>query len=175
MPISRSPRTGDILMCDFNPEELELLDGAMNKRRMSIVVTPQHQRSGNMLHVVPISMTAPEVVKPWHLIIPNSCLPRPAVEAKEGTRWAKCDCVFAVGWNRLERYSTRDRYNHKTLYHSAALDMPTLVAVKIALAAVFGIRRNIFDYGKAAVAADEGLNQALAEAEKTPLKKDEQA
>jgi hypothetical protein len=53
--------------------------------------------------------------------------------------------------------------------------MPTLVAVKIALAAVFGIRRNIFDYGKAAVAADEGLNQALAEAEKTPLKKDEQA
>gem|GEM_PF-6484113 len=45
-------------------------------------VTPQHQRSGKMLHVVPISMTAPEVVKPWHLIIPNFCLPRPAVKAR---------------------------------------------------------------------------------------------
>jgi uncharacterized protein YifN (PemK superfamily) len=168
MPISRSPRTGDILMCDFNPEELELLDGAMDKRRMSIVVTPQHQRSGKMLHVVPISMTAPEVVKPWHLIVPNYCLPRPAVEAKEGTRWAKCDCVFAVGWNRLDRYSTRDRYNHKTLYHSAALDMPTLVAVKIALAAVFGIRRDTFDYAKAAVAADEGSTRLCRRPKRRP-------
>jgi len=53
--------------------------------------------------------------------------------------------------------------------------MPTLVAVKIALAAVFGIRRDTFDYGKAAVAADAGLNQALTVAENAPLKKDEQA
>ena len=80
-----------------------------------------------------------------------------------------------MGWNRLDRYSTRDRHNQKTLYHSAALDMPTLVAVKIALAAVFGIRRDTFDYGKAAVAADAGLNQALTVAENAPLKKDEQA
>jgi uncharacterized protein YifN (PemK superfamily) len=45
---------------------------------------------------VPISLTAPKVIEPWHVEIPLHCIPAPA-RSKEGVRWAKCDMVVTVG------------------------------------------------------------------------------
>jgi len=69
MAIQGTPRNGMILMCDFDQHENELVsDGNMRKTRMVVAISPSHARRGKIVHVVPISMTAPEVVK--HSFLP---------------------------------------------------------------------------------------------------------
>lgn len=163
MAIQGTPRNGMILMCDFDQHENELVsDGNMRKTRMVIAISPSHARRGKIVHVVPISMTAPEVVMPWHIQIPLDCLPHPA-RHRAGDRWAKCDMVVTAGWSRLNRYEGPKR-GGQVAYADGFLNMDTLARVKVAIAHVFGIRRETFDYGKAAAAANEGLDAALGQA-----------
>ena len=83
MAIEGSPRNGAILMCEFNAHELELVsDGNMVKTRAVVVVSPQHQRRGKLLHVVPISLTPPRTIEPWHVEIPLACIPAPARKSR---------------------------------------------------------------------------------------------
>ncbi|MGF6495294.1 uncharacterized protein YifN (PemK superfamily) [Luteibacter sp. 621] len=161
MAILGSPRNGAILMCEFNPHELELAsDGNMVKTRAVIVLSPQHQRRGKLLHVVPISMTPPKVLEPWHVEIPLDCIPAPA-RSKQGTRWAKCDMVVTVGWSRLNRYEGPRRGGRVT-YYDSYVDQETVVRLKKAVASVFGIRKSLWEYGQAASAAEDQLHTAMA-------------
>jgi uncharacterized protein YifN (PemK superfamily) len=160
MAINGSPRNGAILMCDFAPHELELIsDGNMVKTRPVVVVSPQHQRGGRLIHVVPISMTAPKEAKPWHVEIPLHCLPAPA-QRKPGLRWAKCDMVVTVGYSRLNRYEGPKKAG-QTIYYDGNIDLETMVALKKALASVFGIRSGLWTQGKAADTAEADFQNAL--------------
>lgn len=144
MAIQFSPRNGSILMCSFSQHEDELVsDGNMLKTRPVIVVSPSLQGRGKLLHVVPISLTAPNPVCPWHVEVPLACMP-PAAQHKEGVRWAKCDMVVTVGWSRLDRYQAPQLHGRK-VFQEGYLDLPTLVAVKRAIAHVFGIRPNLWE------------------------------
>lgn len=149
MGIMGSPRNGAILMCEFDAHELELVgDGNMVKRRSVIVMSPQHQRRERVLHVVPISMTAPHKIKPWHVEVPLHCIPAPA-RRKEGVRWAKCDMVVTVGWSRLNRFRGSRKGGYAT-YHDAQVDLATMVRLKKGIAAVFGIRQDLWLSGHVA-------------------------
>ncbi|MGE7139279.1 type II toxin-antitoxin system PemK/MazF family toxin [Luteibacter sp. NPDC031894] len=168
MAINGSPRNGAILMCEFNAHELELAsDGNMVKTRAVVVLSPQHQRRGKLLHVVPISMTPPREIEPWHVEIPLECIPAPA-RHREGTRWAKCDMVVTVGWSRLNRYKGPKR-DGRDVYYDTYVDIETMVKLKKAVAAVFGIRSNLWTYGQAIRSAGCELKTAIERAEKLPL------
>jgi len=148
LAINGSPRNGAILMCEFNAHELELAsDGNMVKTRPVVVVSPQHHRRGKLLHVVPISLTAPKVIEPWHVEIPLDCIPAPA-RSKEGVRWAKCDMVVTVGWSRLNRY-VGPRKRGRIAYHDSYVDAETTIKLKKAIATVFGIRATLWTHGQA--------------------------
>ncbi|WP_052698031.1 type II toxin-antitoxin system PemK/MazF family toxin [Luteibacter yeojuensis] len=144
MAILGSPRNGAILMCEFDKHELELAsDGNMVKTRPVIVLSPQRNRRGRLLHVVPISMTPPRIIEPWHVEIALACFPAPLQRAV-GTRWAKCDMVVTVGWSRLSRYEGPRRAGRAS-YHDTYVDQVTMLRLKRAVASVFGIERNLWD------------------------------
>lgn len=165
MAINGSPRNGAILMCEFNAHELELAsDGNMIKTRAVVVLSPQHQRRGKLLHVVPISMTPPKIIEPWHVEIPLHSIPAPA-RNKAGTRWAKCDMVVTVGWSRLSRYEG-PRRGGRVVYHDAHVDAETTIKLKKAIATVFGIRSSLWTYGQAIQAAETQLHDAIERADR---------
>ena len=96
MPLKFHPKTGTIVICDYNtgfqPPE-------MNKRRPSIVVSPQFKKRNNLCTVVPFSTTPPNPVMPYHYkLILNPTLP-PPYNSKE--QWVKADMLATVSFNRL--------------------------------------------------------------------------
>lgn len=148
MAIQATPKNGIILMCDFSEHENELIsDGNMIKTRPVAVVSPSMQGRGKILHVVPISMTAPKVICPWHVQIPIDCMPA-AAQHKGGARWAKCDMVVTAGWSRLNRYEGSKR-GGRIEYQDGYLDLPTMLAIKLAIAHTFGIRPQLWEQAAA--------------------------
>lgn len=74
--------------------------GEMTKTRPVVIVNRRiHNRPG-LVNVVPVSMTAPRTVEPWHVRVPRSAMPIGWRE-RGGERWAKCDMVATVSVERL--------------------------------------------------------------------------
>jgi mRNA interferase MazF len=163
MAILGSPRNGAVLMCEFSQHELELAsDGNMVKTRLVIVLSPQNARRGKVLHVVPISMTPPRTIEPWHVEIPLACLPLPSRRAV-GPRWAKCDMVVTVGWSRLSRYEGPRRAG-RISYHDTHVDQATMLKLKRAVAAVFGIQPSLWGDVSSTLLLDDLLPNHLVDA-----------
>ena len=102
MPLLYSPRVGALLMCDFGagfkPPE-------MTKRR-PVVVLAKPSDSTRLCVVVPLSTVAPATPKPFrHQMDPKS------VPASLGAQpsWAKCDMLYTVSWERLDRVRVSKR------------------------------------------------------------------
>src|SRR5262245_26638142 len=97
MPLKFHPKTGTIVVCNFDtgfrPPE-------MFKRRPSVVVSPQTSSRGQLCTIVPLSTTPPTPVRAYHreLII---CPPLPHPWNKR-EMWAKCDMVFSASFERLD-------------------------------------------------------------------------
>lgn len=142
MPISNKPKPGEILICQFPTDQSELVDGEMTKDRLVIVMNKPLQGRGKLVNVVPISMTAPEQVMPWHVRVPVECLPA-AAQHRSGERWAKCDMISTVGWGRLNRYEA-PMTSGRRVFQDGRTDMATYVAVKKALATVLNIDASLF-------------------------------
>ena len=142
MPISNKPKPGEILICQFPTDQSELVDGEMTKERLVIVMNKPLQGRGKLVNVVPISMTAPEQIMPWHVRVPVECLPA-AAQHRIGERWAKCDMISTVGWGRLNRYEAPMRSGRR-VFQDGRTDMATYVAVKKALATVLNIDASLF-------------------------------
>lgn len=98
MPLPFHPRPGTLLMCDFDtgfkaPE--------MTKKRPVVVISPRRRRSRPKLStVVPLSTAVPNPPEPYH----HRMDPR-SVPVELGTResWAKCDMLYTVSLDRLDR------------------------------------------------------------------------
>jgi uncharacterized protein YifN (PemK superfamily) len=162
MAIQGTPRSGTILMCDFAPHELELLsDGNMLKTRPVIALNTSLPGRGKLIQVVPISMTAPERVMPWHVEVPIHCMPA-ASQHKEGVRWAKCDMVVTAGWSRLNRYEG-PRRGGRIVYQDGYLDRDTMIKVKLAIAHVFGIRQSLWTLEQSARTVEVELQAAVTQ------------
>ena len=90
--------TGTLLICDFDtgfkaPE--------MVKKRPVVVISPRRRRSvAQLCTVVPLSTTAPDPVERFHHRMNPKSLP---VLLRSQDTWAKCDMLYTVSLNRLDR------------------------------------------------------------------------
>jgi len=98
------PKKGTILCCDFSkgfqpPEMVKV------KVRPVIVITPQLPGRPGLCTVVPISSVEPKPMQAYHhKMNPSSLTPK-----QQGTDcWAKCDMIYTVALERLDRVRERE-------------------------------------------------------------------
>lgn len=97
MPLTFHPHPGTVLMCNFNtgfrPPE-------MVKVRPVVVVSPRRRRGQPLCTVIPLSTTPPRPVEPYHCRMNSDSLPGKLAEFET---WAKCDMLYTVSLERLDR------------------------------------------------------------------------
>lgn len=118
------PSEGTIISCDFGgfsaPE--------MIKTR-PVVVLRRHRTNSGLVTIVPLSTTVPAVVENFHVAI--SSLSNPC--------WAKCDMVYTVSIERLDRFKTKDRSGNR-VYKTFQVTNAELVAIRAGVADALGIQ-----------------------------------
>jgi uncharacterized protein YifN (PemK superfamily) len=158
MGIAYYPKAAEIYMCEFPRRDAQHMDedvqhGEMVKARLVVVVNKKLAGRDGLVNVVPISMTPPQIPCPWHVLIPNSCLPALVAKSSSEPRYAKCDMVCTVSLTRLHYYQGHWNsdaqiraagVHRKRVTQKGKLDMATFRAVKLALAAVLGVTANVF-------------------------------
>jgi uncharacterized protein YifN (PemK superfamily) len=118
------PKTGEVLVCNF--DDGGFTPPEMVKRRPVVVVSRKDSHERKLCTVVPISATAPEVVKPWHHPLPHLRVPGyPDTEE----RWAKCDMLATVSFWRLTK-PYRATFGHGRQYIGVFLHEDDLKAVR---------------------------------------------
>jgi len=132
MPLPYHPRPGTIVICDYTtgfraPE--------MIKRRLAVTISPKLKRRDALVTIVPLSMSTPAPVEPWHVQVPND-IPDPW---GPGPRWAKCDMVATVGYARLNLPHSKHRVTGVRQYHQIELDKAQVAQLRRAVAAAIGI------------------------------------
>ncbi|WP_040296711.1 type II toxin-antitoxin system PemK/MazF family toxin [Alcanivorax hongdengensis] len=128
------PRKGTVLCCDFSkgfePPE-------MVKVRPVIVITPQLPGRPGLCTVVPISSVEPVPMQPYHhKMDPGSLTPK--MQATEC--WAKCDMLYTVGLNRLDRIRER-KPDGKRIYMTTTATADDMTAIEVAILNGLGLRK----------------------------------
>jgi len=98
MGIREHPAQGNIVTVDYSAGGF--VEPEMVKRRLAVVLSPKISSRPHLCTVVPLSMTAPDKVMPYHkeILIP---FPMPK-EWGNQKRWIKGDMVNAVGFHRVD-------------------------------------------------------------------------
>ena len=144
MALQFHPKPGAVVLAQF-PEDF--LHGEMEKRRPVIVIsTKAEARMQRLATIVPISMTAPRVIEPHHIVVPVFDMPKGLREAP-GTRYAKCDCVNTLSLERLDLVHSAAREGGRRIYFAGQVSFALLLAVRKAVAGVVGIHARTFALG----------------------------
>ena len=143
MAMQYAPKLGEIVMCDFLPAGEQLGD-EMCKTRPVIIMNKDLAKRQRVVNVIPISMTPPNPILDWHVLVPKTTLPQP-LWAAQGDRWAKCDMVCTVSLERLNMVqgSAKDARN-RTLTFKGKVDLATLDGIRLALAKMLNITPALF-------------------------------
>lgn len=106
MAIGYFPRAGQILMTDFSgfsPPEI-------NKLRPCIIVSPKLPNRGALAAVVPVSLTEPRKLLPYHVRLSKNYNPG---EADDVACWAKCDLLMNISIGRMNGFKVgRRKWEH---------------------------------------------------------------
>ena len=97
MAINYYPRAGQVLVCDFSgfqPPE-------MVKVRPVVVISPRLPYRSEIVTVVPISLTPPELDLPFCVRLSKNYHPN---EADDLPCWAKCDMLMNISRARLDGF-----------------------------------------------------------------------
>ncbi len=130
------PKKGTVLYCDFS-KGFEIPE--MVKIRPVIVMTPQLPGRFNLCTVVPISTVKPHPKQLYHhKMDPNSLTPKLQI-AKES--WAKCDMLYTVSLQRLDRIKEGKDSNGKRLYLTGKATAADVEAIEIAILNGLGLRK----------------------------------
>lgn len=97
------PELGHVLMCDF---ETGFRPPEMIKRRPVIVISPKLRIRRPLCTVVPLSTKRPDPVEAFHHKLPDGTIP--GLKSTKET-WVKCDMIYAVSLERLDRLKTGHR------------------------------------------------------------------
>lgn len=133
MPLQYHPKAGAIVVCDFNKG---FVAPEMVKRRPVVVVSPPISVRHRLCTVIPISTEVPNVIMPYHVELPALTLPPPF---HGGPNWAKCDMIYAVSFDRLELFRSRDAFAPKRQYQEVCLSDNDLLRVRKALLCGLGL------------------------------------
>jgi uncharacterized protein YifN (PemK superfamily) len=94
MPLSYHPEIGTIVICDFDGIEPE-----MTKKRPAIIVSPRLRNREGLCTVVPLSITEPDIIMPYHYKLTfREPLPPPF---DSPFKWVKGDMLATVSLERL--------------------------------------------------------------------------
>lgn len=100
----------------------------MVKLRLAIVLTPRIQARPQLCTIVPLSLTPPDPIMPYHkqIVIPFD-MPR-----KWGNqeRWIKGDMVNAVGFHRIDLLRMGKDLQGKRIYQTSVLPDDMLKVVR---------------------------------------------
>jgi mRNA interferase MazF len=95
LPLGIHPEVGTVVVCDyttgFKPPE-------MVKLRLAVVISPRLKRRNNLCTVVPLSTQDPDPAEEFHRIV---TLPQEVPKYPGLEKWAKCDMLATVGFQRL--------------------------------------------------------------------------
>ena len=96
------PKQSHVLLCDFRG----FVAPEMIKRRPVVVVSPSSRHDSGVCLVVPLSTTAPAIVKMWHIELSSNPNPLKSEAVKV---WAKCDMLYTVSFARLDKFHRKTR------------------------------------------------------------------
>lgn len=102
MPLTYFPRAGQVLVCNFEgfqPPE-------MVKIRPVMIISPRLPDRGEIVTVVPISLTPPRKEVPYQVRLSKNYHPK---EPADLPCWAKCDMVMNIGRWRLDGFKVDRR------------------------------------------------------------------
>lgn len=133
MSLPYHPRPGTIVVCDyakggFRPPE-------MAKRRLAVTVSPKLKRRNDLVTVVPLSATPPSPMEAWHVAL-EIAVPDPWGDVP---RWAKCDMVATVGYDRLDLPHFRHHVTGTRQYWQHELSAELVAELRRAVASALGI------------------------------------
>ena len=97
MTIAEHPHQGSLVVADYSTGGFK--EPEMVKKRLAIVLSPKIKSRHKLCTIVPLSLSEPEPVMPYHcqIDVPFK-LPR---EWGNMERWVKGDMVNSVGFHRL--------------------------------------------------------------------------
>lgn len=94
MALAFQPKVGSVLMCDF----VGFIEPEMVKKR-PVVVIARNRKNKQLVTIVPLSTTAPDILEIHHYKLPFNPVPM-----QHGVPcWAKCDMISTVSIERLDR------------------------------------------------------------------------
>ena len=102
------PKQSHILRCDFRG----FIAPEMVKTRPVVIISPSARHGGKLCTVVPLSTTAPNPVAAWHVRLSKN--PNP-IEKEEIEVWAKCDMLYTVSFDRLDKFHRKTRNGREYL------------------------------------------------------------
>lgn len=88
--------------------------------RPVIVLSGHLPGRGQLITVVACSTKEPEIIRPYHYMIPSGSMP-PIPRFREKDTWVKGDMVYTVGFHRLNLIQTGKDHQGKRLYFSQCL------------------------------------------------------
>ncbi|BBD36891.1 hypothetical protein Amn_17710 [Aminobacter sp. Y103A] len=126
MGIKEHPLQGSIVTVDYSKGGFE--EPEMMKRRLAIVLSPKIVSRPHLCTVVPLSLTEPEKIMPYHkqIEIPFD-MPK---EWGNMARWVKGDMVNAVGFHRVDLLRLGKDNQGKRIYQMQALPAAILTVVR---------------------------------------------
>ena len=128
------PRKGTILCCDFSkgfqPPE-------MVKVRPVVVVTPQLPGRSGLCTVVPLSSVEPIPMQAYHHKMSPESL---TVRLNQTECWAKCDMLYTVGLERLDRIRENDAIGRR-VYVTGKATIEDMKAIETAVLNGLGLRK----------------------------------
>lgn len=125
MSISGHPTRGSIVTVDYRSGFME---PEMVKRRLAVVISPDIKNRIKLTTVVPLSLTPPEAIMPYHkqIEIPFE-MPK---KWGGGNRWIKGDMVNSVGFHRIDFLMLGKDKTGKRIYQYQALPDELFKVVK---------------------------------------------
>jgi len=128
------PKKGTVLCCDFSkgfqPPE-------MVKVRPVVVITPQLPGRPGLCTVVPLSTVKPDPFQPYHHKMDIQSLPP---KLQKTACWAKCDMLYTVGLDRLDRIRDKDS-NGKRCYLAGKTTISDIEGIERAVINGLGLRK----------------------------------
>lgn len=115
-------------MCEFPScfREPEIV-----KKRPVIVMTKELKGRKNLCTVVPLSTTAPDPVREYHVKIAEAGLPK---SLQSQHHWAKCDMLYTLCLDRLDRVQCgRDRTTGQRIYETGRINVDEIAKVRAAI------------------------------------------
>ncbi|TCP10894.1 uncharacterized protein YifN (PemK superfamily) [Crenobacter luteus] len=110
------PKRGHVLLCDFSRG---FVAPEMLKRRPVVVISPSATHGRKLCTVIPLSTTAPDPVMPWHYPLQRN--PNP-LETQPVQVWAKCDMLYTVAFERLDKFHRKTRNGREYLSPSMSAE-----------------------------------------------------